>query len=177
MKPVAAEFKPVSQPGRLAWGFVCCCALVALASVAHAWDRHQQLLAEQARRSEMLVGHEVAQRGSEVPPQPKPYERSAREMLKERSLPWPEALVAMENVAMPGVSPRTFEANASDGAVRIEVLASDLSKVLAYLDALNAGTGHRPDDLRWSLQEARVDPTANAVVAVIVGRRAPGERF
>ena len=107
-----------------------------------------------------------------MPQLPRRYERSARDLLQQRLLHWPEALIALEATAIEGATLRSFEANADDGTVRVEVVATHHAKVLEYLDALNAGGGTDSTVIRWTLLRTPVELGGNAVVAKLAAQRA-----
>jgi hypothetical protein len=172
MKAVAADFKPASQPGWLLWMVTAVCVVAALASTYTVWQHKQKLSQLQ---SEFKA--KQAQRDAQAAPvpqlaiEPKPYERSAREMLAERSAPWPDALAALEAAAQIGVTPKSVEFNATDGAVRVELVVVDPTRLLKYIDSLNAGVDKGSGELRWRLQQTQLEPSTNTTTAVIVGSR------
>ena len=178
MKTVNADFNLKVLPSRLLWLLVLAFVLIGLAAIAAAWQERAKLHEAQAS----LQRSRVAQRIEEldVPVRlPKPYERSARELLRERQLHWPEALKALEATALEGATLRSFEANADDGTVRVEIVAIHHAKVLQYLEALNAGIGTDPTDIRWTLLQTQIEASSNSVVAVLAAKRAgsvAGER-
>lgn len=171
MKSVSVELLAARRPTPALW-VVAGIALLVAASMAF-WAWRQQQATSAARAALQLA---LATQAADQPPpvlvlRKNGYERSAREMLLERSLPWPEALTALEATAMVGATPRAVDANASDGTVRVEVIAASHSRLLAYVDALNAGGGVDGDTVHWALQQTQSDPANNGVVSIIVGRR------
>lgn len=136
------------------------------------WAREQQELVRTAR----AAMEKATASQSEASPllfrhQSTPsYERSARELLKERSLSWSQGLAALEATRLDGVIPRAFDASAATGAMRIEVVAVSHEKLLAYVDALNAGVGMDGGSLYWGLQQSQVEPATKFMIATITGR-------
>ena len=170
MKAISANLLRASGPPPALW------AIAGLAFLASSllliWVREQQADVRTAR--DALEKATAGQSGA--PPLPvrylsvPSYERSAREMLKERSLQWSQALTALEATRLDGVTPRAFDASAATGAVRIEVVAMSHEKVLAYVDALNAGVGTDGDSLYWGLQQTQAEAATRFVIATITGR-------
>ena len=178
MKPVGADFRPRSQPSPVHWGVAGLVAIAAGLALGWASLQHSRLDALRQELARAAVAHEAASQPPPAPPAALPYDSSARELVRERSLPWPEALTALEAISMPGVTPRSLEANAGDGTVRVELAAEGHARVLEYVEALNAGASGGADALRWTLQQSQADTVANTISAVIVGRRAipPGSK-
>jgi hypothetical protein len=172
MKPVLADFKPVAAPSRvLAWLAVSC-VLVACASGLAAWRQQRELKTLRAELAQSQA--QQARQALPLPSSPiqaKPYERSLREMLTERALPWPDALASLEALAQQGVTPRAIETSAADGTVRVELTVTEPAKLLKYLDALNSGADKNANDLVWSLQQTQTDGATNTSVAILVGKR------
>ena len=98
------------------------------------------------------------------------YARSAQEMLKERSLPWSQALTALESTTLDGVALGLFDASTATGTVRIEVFATDNERVLAYVEALNEVVAVDGGSILWRLQSTQQDPRTLGVMAVLVVR-------
>lgn len=179
MKPVGADFRPRALPGPVHWGLAGLLAMAAGLSLGWAWLQHtrldalRQALAVAAAAQAAQAAHE-AHEAARQPPAPAtlPYDSSARELLRERSVPWPEALTALETISMSGVTPRSLEVNASDGTVRVELAAEGHARVLEYVEALNAGASGHAEALRWALQQSQADAAPNTISAVIVGSRA-----
>jgi hypothetical protein len=93
-------------------------------------------------------------------------------MLRERAIPWPEVLRALEVVAMPDVTPSSVSFAGSDGKVTVQVSAPDYRAVLAYIEALN-GPNPAGADVRFTLQQARLDAASSRVDATLVAERVP----
>ncbi len=173
MRPVGADFRPRTLPGPVHWGLAGLLAAAAGLSLGWAWLQHTRLDALRQALAVAAAAHE-AHEAARQPPAPAtlPYDSSARELLRERSVPWPEALTALETISMSGVTPRALEVNAGDGAVRVELAAESHARVLEYVEALNAGVSSSAEALRWTLQQSQADAAPNTISAVIVGRRA-----
>jgi hypothetical protein len=172
MKAVSADFKPSSRPGWPLWVLAFLVASAASASTVLWWRQNQELTQLQT-----LLQTKKAQRQVQVTPPPalaiapKPYDRSAREMLAERQAPWPDALAVLESAAQVGVTPRAVDFNAAEGAVRVELVVNDPTRLLKYIEALNAGVDKDPKELRWSLLQTQLEPASGITVAVIIGKR------
>ena len=113
----------------------------------------------------------LAQRAAEPTPEPVNhapplYEASARAMLLERSLPWPQALTMIEATALVGVTPISFDAVASDRSMRLEVTFGDYAKLLEYVDALNAGE----PDVQWTIEQTRSEGGSGTAIAILAAR-------
>ena len=170
MKAISANLLRERAPTPALWVF----AVVALivASLMLLWAREQMLSLKLARAAftEATINQAALHPlnlGSDLLPS---YARSAKEMLKERSLAWPQALTALEATVVDGVTPRSFDASAATGVVRVEVVSSSQEKVLLYVEALNAGAGSDGSSLNWGLQQAQAEPTTKLVIATITGR-------
>ena len=172
MKPVNADFKAEVLPTRLLWLLVLACVLAGLVATVAAWRERMRLHEAQASLQRASAAQRLDERAAVPVLLPKPYERSARELLQERQLHWPEAMRALEATAMEGATLRSFEANASDGTVRIEVVAAHHARLLEYLHALNVGIGDDSTGIRWTLLQTQVEANGNSVVAVLAAQRA-----
>ena len=176
MKPVRADFMVKVPPSPRLWLVALALLLGAVAAGAMALHQRQLLHEAQTALQRSLEQQRANNQEPLAVPAPKLYERSAREFLQERALLWPEALRALETTAMEGVTPRLFESNAADGAARVELVAASHAKVLEYLEALNAGTGHGGMELTWVLLQTQSEANGNSVVAVIAAKRSPAPR-
>jgi hypothetical protein len=172
MKPVLADFKPVAAPSRVLGWLAVSSVLVACASGLAAWRQQREV---QTLRAGLVQSQaQLARQVLPLPPSPiqsKPYERSLREMLNERALPWPDALASLEALALPSVTPRAIETSAADGTVRVELTVTEPAKLMKYLDALNMGADKNANDLVWGLQQTQTDGATNTSVAILVGKR------
>jgi hypothetical protein len=168
MKRIDARFDQPSRPGRAAWLMVAALAVAAVGACAWAWAARADLMAAQARLTDLTrVQQETADAETKRPAVVPPYDSSARQMLKERLTPWPAALTAIENVAMAGVTVTSIEASASEGKVLLEVNFSDHAKLLEYVDALNAGLEPSVEGWRWAIRQTQLNTNS-------AGQGAPG---
>lgn len=138
-------------------------ALVIVACIAVGWGW------KLARDSKLLEASLVAARSGEaLAPGPRVdelalpppvYALSAQEMLRQQSFAWPDALRALEAVAMVGVTPSVVELSASEGAARVELVVSDPTALADYIAQLNAGMdAAEPNLWRWDLQQLQRAP-------------------
>lgn len=170
MRAIHADFKPPSVPTWRLWAACACVFVGAIASSVAAWTERQNT-ATLAATYLALPAPGLTQGGVPSPPtHAKLYERSARQMLSERHLPWPEALTALEAIRMDGITLRSIEGSAGNGSIRVEILASDHAKVLDFVEALNAGSDSM-SDVQWNLQQAQVDGLNGSAVAIIGAKR------
>jgi hypothetical protein len=172
VKAVSADFRPARQPSWVLWMVAAACVAGALALMFSAWQNKREL----GRLQNELSSKEGERQAQTMPAQvqpiaPKPYDRSAREMLAERMAPWPDALNALEAAAQIGITPRTVEFNAAEATVRVELVVADPTRLLKYIESLNAGVDKSSNELRWSLQQTQLEPSTNSTTAVIVGSR------
>jgi hypothetical protein len=176
LRPVRIEFLPTSSPSRRYWALLALMFVLAAAMVMWAWHQRQLALQLQAELDQAVSARrDRASQPNETSPPPPAYELSARELLRERNHPWPEALEALESVAMQGVTPRAFELLAQEHAVKVEVTAMDQARVLAYIEAANAGNREGLGGLNWTLQSFQADSGGQQIGAHIVGRRLAAE--
>lgn len=163
MRFIRADFKKTSRPSPLLWSV--CAVVVALALAGAAWTWHEWR--EVDLQNERL--REAIARKDAPPPMPsvaltKPYEASARELLAERAIPWPQALTTLEATAVVGVTPVSVEFGPGEKSIRLEVTFTDYGSLLEYLNALNAGE----PDLRWKLAQSQSQGAATST-AVLFG--------
>jgi hypothetical protein len=163
MKPIRADFRRGSRPPRWLWWSLAALAAAALAAGAMAGREWQLLRSLQAE----LRDAEARQHAMPVPQAavvaPPVYESSARALLAERALPWPQALTSIEATAIVGVTPIGIDFSSAERSMRLEVAFSDYAKLLEYVDALNAGE----PELRWALAQSQ-SQAMGAATALIV---------
>jgi hypothetical protein len=158
MKRIAARFDDPHRPGRMAWAMVLLLVLLAASAVAWAWLARADLVAKKAELESLTrLQSDAAEAQAHRPAVVPPYDASARQMLKERQMPWPVALTAIENVAMVGVTATSVEFAASEGKVQLEVLFSEHAKLLEYADALNAGLEPSARGWRWAIRQTQLN--------------------
>jgi hypothetical protein len=88
-------------------------------------------------------------------------------MLAAAQTPWPEILVSLETVSVPGVKVSSVEILVAERTARIELDAESFAVMLKYLDELNAGE----PPLLWQLQSAENQAgPAGAVGGQVRGR-------
>lgn len=163
MKRVRADFAPRRRPSRALWLALAVLAAGAFTAVAFVAYRFEELAQQRAALESAAAERRVAATVVPTkPPAPPPYERSAREMLAEHRMAWPQVLTALEATALVGVTPMSVEMAASDGVARVEVSFTDHARLLEYLEALNAGQG----DLRWVLVQAQTQPAGGSVAVL-----------
>jgi hypothetical protein len=165
MKPVRADFAPRRVPARWMWFLLALLAAAAVAAAGVAAHRLEALRDQRAALERAAAERQAAAVVVPKPVAPPLYERSAREMLAEHRLAWPQVLTALEATAIVGVTPVAVEMAASDGIARVEVTFTDHARLLEYLEALNAGQG----ELRWVLVQAQ-SQAAGGSVAVLHAR-------
>jgi hypothetical protein len=176
MKAVRAHFETRRTPPLWAWAAAAALLVASIALGGWTWHRQTRWQAAQAYAAEQAQQREAARRAAQsVPVQAPPYDASAREMLAEREWPWPAALVAIESVAMEGVTATAIDMSAGDKLVRLEVAFTDHAKLLAYLEKLNAGLDDSTaGGWRWAIQKTQAGGAAAAGgaigQAVLVGR-------
>lgn len=166
MKPLLrSDFKRRSRPPRWMWWLALWLLGCGLALTAAAWSQWKTVADE--RQAALNARVQAASRTPAYQPTPRPpYEASARKMLAERSLPWIEALTALEASAMVGVTPSSVELIPEDRSVRVELNFADYPKLIEYIESLNAGE----PELAWTLVQTTSMPNAPST-AVVVGRR------
>lgn len=164
MKRVQANFARRRVPGRTGWMVLAALGVAALGAaglVAHRMD-------ELAQQRASLEGAAAARTAAAVVPvkqaPPPAYEQSARAMLVERQLAWPDVLTALEATAIVGVTPTSVDMSASDGVASVEVSFADYARLLEYVQALNAGEG----GLRWTLKQAQAQAQPAGVQTAVL---------
>jgi hypothetical protein len=169
VKPVIADFSQHSAPSRTLWGLLGVAAALSVAAAAWTWHEWRELETQRALLRDTVARQAATPAAAPIGRAPPPYQASAREMLMERAAPWPQALTMIEATAIVGVTPAAVEFAASDKTIRLEVTFADYSKLLEYVDALNAGE----PELRWSLQQsqAQAGGASSAVITASLVRR------
>ncbi len=158
MKRIDARFDEPPRPGRKAWAMVMMFALLAAGTMTWAWLERAELAAKKAQLGAFTrLQHETAGAHARRPAIVPPYDASARQMLKERQMPWPAALTAIENVAMVGVTATAIEFAGGDGTVQLEVAFAEHAKLLEYVDALNAGLEPSAQGWRWAIRQTQTN--------------------
>lgn len=167
MKRLDVDFKPRTLPGPRLWIAALICLASAFAEVVVATRERSDLRsAVQTLRETNAAA--AASGAPTPPPAAPPYEASARELLRERSVPWPQALATLESVAMRGVVVRVVEFDARKNEVRVEVSARSHAQAIDYLDALNAGNFGGAGELHWGLVQSQSEAGQSGVSAGIV---------
>ncbi len=157
MRRINARFDRWPRPARGLWIALIALVIVAVATAIWAWSAKARFDAKTAQRAQSTQQRQEAEMArSTVPVSPPPYDSSAREMLAERTAPWPAALTAIEHVAMVGVTPTSIEFAANERTVNLEVAFSEHAKLLEYADALNAGLEPSTVGWRWSIQQTQL---------------------
>jgi len=77
--------------------------------------------------------------GSPAVTQPKPYQNSAGQLVRELRAPWPAALAALEGVSVEGVRIVAVDIAPLAGEVRLELQYEDMSQLLRLVEELNVG--------------------------------------
>jgi len=165
MKPVRAEFRPASPPGRRA---VIAVVLLALAASAALGSAQWQRLQARALRAH-LVDLEDERRSGRLQPPPRPpavYAESAEAFLREREAAWASMLRSLENAAMVGVTPTLVDFDALDGSARVDLAYTDPAALFDYIGRLNEGLPPSETLGRWSLVQLHVTPAVNGTAAV-----------
>ena len=155
MRPVRADYAPRSRPSRPLWLMLAFVVLAALGVVTVAWRANHELQATLA-----AIEHTKASRQASLPAAPRaipapPYDRDARQMLNEHTLPWPQVLAALEAIAFVGVTPTSVEIGVGEPVARVEVSFVDHARLLEYVDELNAGQTGSGQELNWSIVQAQ----------------------
>ena len=169
MKRVEADFKSKRRPGRWHWTFALALAAAAGTLVVQAWRMQEELVRVRAEVAG-LNAHRAAASALVKPTESPAYEPSAREMLRERSVPWPEVLATLEAVAVPGVTPTSVSFGANNERVTIELNASDYRTALAYVEALN-GADRSGGEVRFALLQVKADSSSNAILVTLRAER------
>lgn len=151
MKPVRAEFVPRSPVPRGWWFAVA--ALAAAAVVLALLTRQASLDTEAARaeRGATRAAKDAARADTPPAPPPPAYEASARAMIAQRAIAWPELLTAIESVQVPGVRLLNVDFSVTDAAARVEIAFTAQSQVLDYVAELNVGLPATGLAWRWGV--------------------------
>jgi hypothetical protein len=169
MKPVRANFARPRTISRWLWAAI---ALAFAAAAGFAWDRAASVRSAASLRAQLAAQQESvkAERDASAvspPTPPKPYELSAREMLRQHETPWPQLLDAMEGVALPGVRVVNVDYSAADAQARIEIAVAQQALALEYTAALNNGLPASGAAWRWSvlrIEQSRTDGSGRALL-------------
>lgn len=174
MRAVRADFASAARPSPLAW------LVAALLLGIAAWFSHGAWLAEQQlrqARDELAAQRQAAaSRSLAEPHAPPPYERSAQQMLRERTARWPEALRIIEAADVPTVAITNLAFEADDGAIHVQVTAGSAVRLLDWIEAIGSDAGDAPGALRWSLVQVRRDDASGVLTAMVRGAAASGSR-
>lgn len=168
MKPVKADFRTQRGPGRLHWALAWALIAAAVVSLVDAGMAYQRRRAAQAIALEPV---RQAESTATAAPEAKEYERSAREMLAAASVPWPQALTALEAVVVPGVTIRAVDVLATERMIHVEVEATTYAVLLRYVEDLNAGDGPTV----WRLVSAELSEPKTASTTHLVQARIDGD--
>jgi hypothetical protein len=124
--------RPVRGPHRLAWA-ACAVALLVLGLAAV-----DALQAYDARSKAQALATQRARPVARTAPAPDtPTHSATRQALALLERPWPQALAAVENVQVAGVSWLALDVG-EQGMLRLEGLAPDTASALAAAEALRA---------------------------------------
>jgi hypothetical protein len=147
LKRIQADFarrRPVSP---VQWVLV---VLLAAVAGVGAWDFEQsssQANSLRALLKSLAMPHGAAVAGpSALRTEPAPYHLSARSMLDQYEIPWPQALNALEGADMSGVRLQSIEYAAGEGLLRVDVTVVDPAVALQFVAALNRGS---PSGRSW----------------------------
>lgn len=169
MTPLRAEFKPRPAPAVQHWRAASVLLLVALASLVWAW-RQAQLVRDAETELARINDTNARMHAAVVPPPRQPMPQGTRALLKQRALPWPQALYALESVALPGITLRSIDADSEQGQVLIEIAATDHASALAYLERLDVFSRLTSGgSVGWKLLQTRRDAASGEVLATISG--------
>lgn len=163
MNVIRADFKKQPRPSKVLWSTCAVLAMVAAAGAVWTWREWAA-----AQGAERLLKNAIATAHSPPPSPvaapPRPYDQSARRVLVERSIPWPQGLTTLEATTIVGVTPVSVDFGNSENAIRLEVSFVEYGGLLEYLNALNAGE----PELHWRLAQSQAS-TANSSTAVLIG--------
>lgn len=163
MKRIDARFDEPPRASHKAWTMVAMLAMLAVGAITWAWLERTELAAKKAHLDALTrLQHETADAHARRPTIVPFYDASARQMLKERQMPWPAALTAIENVAMVGVTATAIEFATGDGTVQLEVAFAEHAKLLEYVDALNAGLESSAQGWRWAIRQTQTNTAPNS---------------
>jgi hypothetical protein len=167
MKRVEADFRPRRIPSRLLWLLAAASVAAGVVATGFAWKQQLALQGAQAALQALRQAQQEASLAATALPVTKVYDKSAREMLHERALRWAEALRALEATTMEGVVLKSFEANAADRVIRVEIVTKDHATVAEYLNALSAGSQPDGPDLQWKVLRTSSDIGGTTVTATL----------
>jgi len=97
--------------------------------------------------------------------------------MRERQHIWPRALLALENVAVEGVTLKSVDFTAGSESFAVTLEVPDNAKLLQYLAALNEGQGHERNSLLWSVEQAGLGSNASGIEARLAARPWSPPRF
>jgi hypothetical protein len=160
MKPIRADFARRRSAAPVLWVVVGVAALTAgwlLWDTAESRRQIATLRAELAALEQAASDAGKASQVHAVPP-PAAYDASAREMLAQATIPWPQVLVALETVQIAGVRVQSLEYVAVEKQARVEIAAARQELALEFVNALNAGIPSEGAAWRWTI--VRMDQTA-----------------
>ncbi len=155
MRAMAVEFLPPPRMALWWWGLPALLLTAALVLAYRDWRDWRSLqvakasMAAMQRELEALDAAAFSRAGN-VPPAPPAYAADAARVVAIAIFPLQAVLVALETVAVQGVSLVSVEVDADQAKARIEVEFEAYANLLGYLEQLNAG-----DPARWSLVQAR----------------------
>jgi hypothetical protein len=169
MNSVRADFARPRGVSRWWWAAI---TLAFGVAGGFAWDRAASVRSAASLRAELAAQEEAAKAAHDssavpLPTPPKPYELSAREMLRQHETPWPQWLDAMEAVQLPGVRVVNVDYSASEAQARIEIAVAQQALALEYTAALNDGLPATGAAWRWSvlrIEQSRADGSVRALL-------------
>jgi hypothetical protein len=151
MKPIRAQFARRWMPTRV-WWFGCLILIAIDASFAGlAWQSLQRI---KATKRELAAIDERVQQARVTGPRPTdasplPYDSSARDMLAQRSVPWPALLATLEAVSVSGVRLTSVDYGAAESRARVEITFANHAAALKYVQQLSAGVPESGPAWRW----------------------------
>jgi hypothetical protein len=169
MKSVRADFARHRIVGQTWWVAI---ALAFAVAGGFAWEKAGSVRGAALLRAELAAQEEAAKAARSasavrLPTPPKPYELSAREMLRQHDTPWPQLLDAMEAVALPGVRVVNIDYSAAEAQARIEIAVTQQALALEYTATLNNGLPASGAAWRWSvlrIEQSRADGSGRALL-------------
>lgn len=169
MKRVNAQLAPRPGPGRYAWYAVGLALVLASAAFASAWQSWRDRADAESALS--LVQNRAEQQRRQRPALSAPPSETPRDqaLRRQRSVPWPSALTAIEAINMVGVTPTLIEYQVSDETIRLTVDFAEHAVLLEYIDALNEGAPPTDGAWRWSFVSSRSAQGAAPGTALLVG--------
>ena len=161
MKQVHPEFV-AREPSKWVWWMLGALAIACVALWWGAWSAHRHA-SHLATQSDVLARSVSMPRAARPDSAPPLYVESAREMLAERDPQWAETFLALEAVAMPGVTPLQLDVDGRRHRAQVEVEAGSHDLVLRYLEALNAGL----QVPQWTLISTRLAAPSGSISAIL----------